>query len=297
MTRSATVRGRHVIVRHRLIVNADDFGLASSVSQGIIEAHQAGHVTSTTLMVNTPGTDEAVGLAEANKGLGVGLHFNLTEGRPLTDVPSLVDTQGNFLLRRSLLRRSAFGRIDPVEVAGELEAQLNRFSDLGLKPTHMDSHEHVHMAPPLFRAMEPVLRERVSALRVVEPEGVGIGAGGLISRGRELALKISARLVRRRFGGITNARLVSVHQLGLNRAWSRDSYRSLVESVPANGVTELMVHPFAEASDLVARYANDPIRDTRLAFIEKCRIEHRILTSSGIFEGLDVVLCNYRDLV
>ena len=286
-----------MIVRRRLIVNADDFGLASSVSQGIIEAHQAGHVTSTTLMVNTPGTVEAVGLAEANQGLGVGLHFNLTEGRPLTDVPSLVDAQGNFLLRGSLLRRSALGRIDPAEVAGELEAQLDRFSDLGLKPTHLDSHEHVHMAPPLFRAMEPVLRDRVSALRVVEPDGIGIGAGGPISRGRELALQLSARLVRRRFGGPTNARLVSVHQLGLNRAWSHDSYRSLVESVPANGVTELMVHPFAEASDLVARYANDPIRDTRLAFIEKCRIEHRILTSSGIFEGLDVVLCNYRDLV
>ena len=126
-------------------------------------------------MVNTPGTVEAVGLAEANQGLGVGLHFNLTEGRPLTDVPSLVDAQGNFLLRGSLLRRSALGRIDPAEVAGELEAQLDRFSELGLNPTHLDSHEHVHMAPPLFRAMEPVLRDRVSALRVVDEDCIGIG--------------------------------------------------------------------------------------------------------------------------
>ncbi len=283
-------------MRRRLIVNADDFGLASSVSQGIIEAHQAGHVTSTTLMVNTPGTDEAVGLAEANQRLGVGLHFNLTEGQPLTDATSLVDARGNFLLRRSLLRRSALGRIDPADVVGELEAQLDRFSEFGIELTHLDSHEHVHMAPTLFRAMEPVLRDRVPALRVVEPDGIGIGGGSPVSRGRVLALQISARLVRRRFGGLTNARLVSVHQLGLDRAWSRESYRSLVESVPADGVTELMVHPFAEAADLVVRYDNDPIRDTRLAFIEKCRMEHRILTSSGIFEGLDVVLCNYQDL-
>ncbi len=73
-------------------MNADDFGLIELVSEGIIEAFNNAQVSSTTLMVNTPGTEHAVGLAERHPTLGVGLHFNLTEGRPLTAAPSLVDT-------------------------------------------------------------------------------------------------------------------------------------------------------------------------------------------------------------
>ncbi|SVD54818.1 uncharacterized protein METZ01_LOCUS407672, partial [marine metagenome] len=62
-------------VVRRLIVNADDFGRTTSVSEGVIDAFQNKQVSSTTLLVNTPGTEEAVGLAERNPGLGVGLHF------------------------------------------------------------------------------------------------------------------------------------------------------------------------------------------------------------------------------
>ena len=124
----------------RLIVNADDFGLARSVSTGIIDAYQAGQLSSTTLMVNMPGTEEAVDLAERHPGLGVGLHFNLTEGRPLTDARSLVDADGEFLLRGELIRRAARGRLRPDEITRELTAQLDRFVSLGLSPTHLDSH-------------------------------------------------------------------------------------------------------------------------------------------------------------
>ena len=90
----------------RLIVNADDFGLAGSVSTGIIDVYQSGQLSSTTLMVNMPGTEEAVDLAERHPGLGVGLHFNLTEGRPLTDALSLVDSDGAYLLRGLIEGRS-----------------------------------------------------------------------------------------------------------------------------------------------------------------------------------------------
>jgi len=288
-------RDRHVHVARCLIVNADDFGLASSVSRGIIEAHQAGSVTSTTLMVNAPGTEEAVDLAGDNPDLGIGLHFNLTEGHPLTSASSLIDSNGDFLLRGALLRQSLLGRVDPIDVARELDAQLDRFSDLGLTPSHLDSHQHVHMAPPIFRAMLPILRDRVPALRVVQPGGAGLG-GGPAGRARDLVLGISARLIRRRFSGPTNARLVSVHQLDPASPWARDSYRDLVESVPSHGATELMVHPFADASDLEERYSQDPIRDVRMAFIAKCRTEHQILTLGNVFDGLDLDLVNYRDL-
>ena len=103
-------------------MNADDFGLCGDVTRGILDAHRNGQVSSTTLMVNTPGTEEAVEAAAEHPDLGIGLHFNLTEGRPLTTVPSLVDADGQFLLRGELLRRTFRRRIDPDDVTRELDA-------------------------------------------------------------------------------------------------------------------------------------------------------------------------------
>ena len=279
----------------RLIVNADDFGLARSVSTGIIDVYQAGQLSSTTLMVNMAGTEEAVDLAERHPGLGVGLHFNLTEGRPLTDARSLIDSDGAFLLRGELIRRSIRGRVQPSEITRELTAQLDRFVSLGLTPTHLDSHQHVHMVPTVFRAMAPVLRERVRALRVVVPAGHHTSRPQPATMTVNAMLRLSAASIRRRFPGRTNDRFVSLHQLHASQPWNEDAYRSLIGSVPSQGVTELMVHPFAEADDLVLRYADDPIRDVRMAFIAMCRTEHRILTENGVFDGSDIELVTYAE--
>lgn len=281
-----------LVVRH-LIVNADDFGLARSVSTGIIDVYQAGQLSSTTLMVNMPGTEEAVEMAAHHPDLRIGLHFNLTEGCPLTDARSLVDADGVFFRRGELIRRSIQGRMEPAEITRELTAQLDRFAYLGLTPSHLDSHQHVHMAPTVFRAMAPVLRERIPALRVMVPAGRHTFWPHPVTMTVTALCHLSAATIRRRFPGRTNDWLISLHQLRASQPWNRDSYRDLINSVPTQGVTELMVHPFAEANDLELRYADDPIRDVRLAFIAKCRTEHRILTENGVFDGTDTELITY----
>ena len=71
----------------RLVVNADDFGLSTGVNRGILEAHAAGVVSSVSVLVNTPGwTDALRRLRDLGPapGLGVGLHLNLTMGRPVS---------------------------------------------------------------------------------------------------------------------------------------------------------------------------------------------------------------------
>ena len=226
----------------------------------------------------------------------MGLHFNLTEGRPLTDARSLIDSDGAFLLRGELIRRSIRGRVEPSEITRELTAQLDRFVSLGLTPTHLDSHQHVHMVPTVFRAMAPVLRERVRALRVVVPAGHHTSRPQPATMTVNAMLRLSAASIRRRFPGRTNDRFVSLHQLHASQPWNEDAYRSLIGSVPSQGVTELMVHPFAEADDLVLRYADDPIRDVRMSFIAMCRTEHLILTENGVFDGSDIELITYAQL-
>ena len=75
-----------------VIINADDFGYSQGINLGIIEAHKNGILSSTTMMANMPGFEHGVELAKNNPKLGIGVHLNLTCGKPLLDnVPSLTD--------------------------------------------------------------------------------------------------------------------------------------------------------------------------------------------------------------
>ncbi|OQP14540.1 MULTISPECIES: chitin disaccharide deacetylase [Geobacillus thermoleovorans group] len=131
------------------IVNADDFGYSKGVNYGILEAFQNGVVTSATLMANMPAAEHAARLAKDHPELGVGIHFVLTCGRPLADVPSLVNENGEFPRRGEALVGARRGDIER-----ELCAQLERFFSFGLTPTHIDSHHHVHEHPNVFPVVE-----------------------------------------------------------------------------------------------------------------------------------------------
>lgn len=116
----------------RLIVNADDFGAGRGINRGIVEAHRDGILTSASLMVEMPGSEEAARLAAALPRLSVGLHAVLTgeDGAPIVDFDE-----------RERCR-------------AELQRQVHRFAQLsGDLPTHLDSHHNVHRDPrllPLF---------------------------------------------------------------------------------------------------------------------------------------------------
>lgn len=133
----------------QLIINADDFGLTPGCNAGIIRAMTQGIVSDTTLMVNTAYTADAVTRLK-NHGISrVGLHLNLTFGKPLLPaaaVPSLVDGSGFF--RRGV--EYAVPLMDPAEAQRELSAQVETFLATGLGLTHLDSHHHVHSYPKIF---------------------------------------------------------------------------------------------------------------------------------------------------
>lgn len=152
-----------------LIVNADDFGLTTGVSRGILEAHRRGIVTSTTLLVNRaldPGL-----LAELqSSGLGVGLHVNLTLGGPVSDptrIPSLLDAEGRFVRDA----REVAARVRPEEARIEIGNQIDAFRGLmGRFPTHLDSHHHVGRHAPLLELMLFFARALKAPLRAQDAE-------------------------------------------------------------------------------------------------------------------------------
>lgn len=135
----------------RLIVNADDFGMTSGVSRAIVEAHQKGIVTSTTILANCDDKvlEEAVELSKQNPNLGIGAHLVLTMRAPiLKDQPDLIDNMGNFRFNYDDM-----DEIDPELVYLEWKAQLDRLSQ-HFKLTHIDSHHHVHM----HKTLQPIAR-------------------------------------------------------------------------------------------------------------------------------------------
>ena len=137
----------------QVIVNADDFGLNFSENALILQAFEAGLISSATAMANMPGFEQACEMARQPLLDGrVGLHFNLSYGRPLSQAilsrPAFCDANGEFDLNlsRYCLR---LGSKDLAAVQGELQAQWQRCLDHGLRPTHLDSHQHVHNIWPV----------------------------------------------------------------------------------------------------------------------------------------------------
>src|SRR5205814_2906929 len=107
----------------------DEFGLTEHVNFGIIEAHEQGAVTSTTMLPNMWAFDHAAGLARANPTLAVGVHLNLTHGRPVLPperVPTLVDRDGQFYRRAPFIQRLLRGQVRVDEIAAECRAQVEK---------------------------------------------------------------------------------------------------------------------------------------------------------------------------
>lgn len=145
-----------------LIVNADDFGLSKRVNEAIIQAHRDGIVTSATLMANMPGFHHAVVLAKRNGSLGIGLHVNLSIGKPLSpaaSVPSLVGADGFFSDKRSGWREE--------DIEQEMVRQFDRLVAEGLQPAHLDSHHHIHLeVPSVYSAMSKLAQQERVPMRL-----------------------------------------------------------------------------------------------------------------------------------
>ncbi|OGB91416.1 MAG: hypothetical protein A2Z31_05535 [candidate division NC10 bacterium RBG_16_65_8] len=215
-----------------LIVNADDFNLTEGVTRGILDGHRHGIITSTTVMVNLPGLARSLELAREAPGLGLGLHVNLTLGSPVLAagaVPSLVDASGRFVRDRERVGEVGV----PSEILAEAAAQAARFEEaFGHRPTHVDTHYHMHRLPRVFEAVLEVAADLGVPLRAVTPEMAGqIRRRGLPSVDR------------------------MVGDVGSDAYWTAENLVALIRTAE-EGVTELMCHPgYADEALSVSSYS------------------------------------------
>ncbi len=139
----------------RLLIHADDAGLCHAENRATVAVLEAGMVNSYSLMVPCPGFGEMVGFAKAHPEYDCGVHLTMTcewetfrfgPVAPVSAVPSLVDERGHFLKKRHLL--AAVGKAEEVRI--ELKAQIDRVLELGIRPTHLDSHMYSVAAHPAY---------------------------------------------------------------------------------------------------------------------------------------------------
>jgi chitin disaccharide deacetylase len=279
----------------RLIVNADDFGLTHGVNRAIIELHQAGVLTSTTLMANAAASDEAIQLALANPSLGVGCHIVLVDGAPVLSpsaIPNL--TRGSGGTFRTSLGRFVRDVYSPgtkassrptlaAEIEAEATAQIRLLQSRGLCLTHVDTHKHTHMFPAVLR---PILRaaRACGITRIRNPfdsawsrrKASGVpwlrrAQIAVLSRLETHVLRIIAE-----HGFTTTDGTISVMITGSLNA---DSLRRTLAGMP-EGTWELVTHPGYYDADLDAVH-------TRLK--AEREIERQALTALEQFPRIELI--------
>lgn len=285
----------------RLIVNADDFGLTPGINQAVVDLHQAGALTSTTLMATAPCFEQAVALAAQHPHLGVGCHIILVDGTPISSpdtistlldphspVPAFRDTLGHFV------RDVMLGRIEPRHIQAEAAAQMRHLQAHGVAVTHFDTHKHTHMFP---RVLQPVLQAarecdvrcvrnpfepawstektpKASALRRIEVQMLRVMRSQFLSRTRAAGLSTTDGSLGVLATGTLDAQTV----------------QSILKALPA-GTWELVCHP---------AYVDDALRVTRTRLIDSRQREVTALLttlSQAAAEFTNLQRIHFGDLI
>ena len=235
----------------RLIVNADDFGFTRDVNNGIIEAHRNGILTATTIMACGKEFDHAVGLAKETPTLDIGVHLVLVG---LDRFPPTVAKLAADIFR---------GR---VRIYEELDAQIRRVLAIGLQPTHLDTHKHTHLMPPVLNAVAR-LSKQYGIPWVRRPLNLPILTGHLRRNGCRLTDRFEGfRLT----GKLNTASLVD-----------------FLDHLP-HGLTEFMCHP---------GYCTDELKNSRTRLKESRQRELEALIASETRAALtrnNIALTTYR---
>jgi predicted glycoside hydrolase/deacetylase ChbG (UPF0249 family) len=164
------------VPRNRVVVlHADDFGMSEAVNRGVLRGFEQGLLTSTSILANAPGAASALAswprlerrragrvlpstarrqeLRDPPLPFDLGVHLNLTQGRPLTagKYPELLlDAAGRFPGAWGLFWRLwQHGRHCRQAIQAELSAQIALVIEHGIRPTHLNGHQYLELFPTM----------------------------------------------------------------------------------------------------------------------------------------------------
>jgi hopanoid biosynthesis associated protein HpnK len=155
----------------QLIITSDDFGLSSGVNRAVEQAWREGVLTCASIMPGGAAFEEALEIARRNPGLQVGLHLTLVQSRPVLppeEIPGLVDARGNFSDNPVAAgMRYFFDKGLRSQLEREIEAQIVRVRDAGIRLSHIDGHLNIHLHPTVFSILAELMpRYGITSMRL-----------------------------------------------------------------------------------------------------------------------------------
>lgn len=234
-----------------LIVHADDMGMSHNVNVATLEAMHTGWVSSASIMVPCPWLAEAAAMAKANPDLDLGVHLTLNaEWRryrwgpvaPRAAVPGLIDKEG--YLWRDVL--GVLGHSNPREVETEIRAQVQRAVDLGIRPTHVDSHMGTLFANPgFFEAYRKVAHEFKVPYMMPRPTEKLLAA---YDPGKQLFTEERVAAIRASGDIMIDHLVTDIDASAENRT---QGYVDFIKGLPP-GVSQLIIHCGGDTDELRA---------------------------------------------
>lgn len=278
--------------RRLVVVNADDLGLHEDINRGIREAHQKGIVTSASLAACGRAFHDALEVLHACPGLGVGIHLTLIEEEPLCkpeQIPSLLGADGRFHgSYRRFAKRIFWGEIWPDELRRELNAQIQRAFDSGIQPSHLDSHQHVHMLSPVWQVVAELAHGyHIPFIRIPSFQPVWVCAKDSWEYVSRIGLNALSWFRRRQSRAFKMADFTA--GLHLSGRLKESDLLKVIQTLRP-GLCEIVVHPGVTTPALKRRYAWGFDWSGELAALTSAEVQ-------GAFRRADVCLVNYRDLV
>lgn len=245
----------------RLVLCADDAGLAGPLSRRIAGLLASGRLTATSLLACAPAFREAVGALREAAIAEAGVHLGLVGGETPLSRPSAVRSlapAGRFPGSwPAVAARVAAGRVRSIEVEREWEAQVVAVREAGFRVTHLDSHQHLHLLPQLLPVALSLAKRFdvpfVRAPRADDPPALGLPVGGG-GRARARLLSLFGAAARRRIAAAGLPEPPRVLGLAEAGRMTLPRWRQLLERLPADGTFEVVLHPGVDDAAASARY-------------------------------------------
>jgi len=265
-----------------LIVTADDLGLTKSINEGIAKACSEGVVTAVSVIPTGEAFEDAIKVMSCLPVKDIGAHLALTETTPLLSSSKFYKNHTNIFF--SLVS----GRINKEDIYQELKAQLERLKKTGLKITHINSHEHVHLAPQVLDIFIRLAREyNIPAIRFPRADR----PPAFLSMRENYRSILLSHFARRINNNLRDSGLAYTDFfIGLLDAGKLDIDK--VKMIVGNlkeGVTELVTHPGFLSPEVLKYYKWHKGGETELFALTDNRIKKAIRDN-------DVKLITYGEL-
>lgn len=279
----------------KLIITADDYGMSKEVNEAIEKCVEAKVVLSTNVMANMEYCSVASELKKKFPYLSVGIHYNFTVGKPILpadEVPTLVNSKGEFLSYNEVRRACKEGKYNHDQVRAEMVAQYQRYVEICGEPDYWNTHENVHVYPdlyPVFRdlSLKLGIKKMRSHERIYVPSSTGVSNKSLNWKLTNPIKKIMLKSWQNksRSLGITSpdgilVRMNEIDKLNLEYLFGNINWKK-------NSSAEIAIHPSVSAQgEYFGAITEDRVREYQVfsnAYVVKLAADNGIELSSFEF--------------